>query len=473
MSVGTLKIKTFYKNMALDTNLISFWKFDESSGNASDALGSYNLTNNNTVGYATGKINNGADFGSGNTNKDFTIPSGFTNLASNAAFSFSFWIKTTDTTNNPFVSSRCNSSAHAQWNIMKHNSGYILFEISPANSSSNRMSVKNTTGNSLHDGNWHHVVITKAANRLTSGVKIYIDGTSCTVADDSTNTLSSDAPTGTAGAIGSRTATFGNFWNGMIDAFGIWSRELDATDVASLYNSGTGVQYPFATNVTVSATVVSVTASIPASTVSGGANVAPAVQAATFSVPASAVSGGATVASSVLSAVFSLPTVNVITPDAQILATVLTATFSLPTATPSGGASVDATVQSATFSIPAVSFIGSVSITPDAQVATFTTLAPTISAIGNVTVSATAVAATFSLQSPTVTAEQNAMFNAGVLSATFSVQSPTITAIRNVTIDASVISATFSIPTPLRKVGGLWTAQPRAQGVWTPQPRAI
>lgn len=228
-----------------------------------------------------------------------------------------------------------------------------------------------------------------------------------------------------------------------------------------------------ATNVTVSPSALSATFSVPASTQSGGANVAPAVQAATFSVPASAVSGGATIASSVLSAVFSIPTVNIITPDAQILATVLTATFSLPTATPSGGASVDATVQSATFSIPAVSFIGSVSITPDAQVATFTTLAPTISAIGNVTVSATAVAATFSLQSPTVTAEQNAMFNAGVLSATFSVQAPTITAIRNVTIDASVISATFSIPTPLRKVGGLWTPQPRAQGVWTPQPRII
>lgn len=228
------------------------------------------------------------------------------------------------------------------------------------------------------------------------------------------------------------------------------------------------------TDVTVSATVVSVTASIPASTQSGGATIAPNVLTATFSVQsATELIDEFFTPAQPITATFSIPAVNIITPDAQILATVLTATFSIPTATPSGGASIDATVQSATFSIPTVSFIGSVSITPDAQVATFTTLAPTISAIGNVTISATAVAATFSLQSPTVTAEQNAMFSAGVLSATFSIETPTITATRNVTIDASVVSAVFSIPTPLRKVGGLWTAQPRAQGVWTPQPRAI
>ena len=230
---------------------------------------------------------------------------------------------------------------------------------------------------------------------------------------------------------------------------------------------------PAATDVTCTPSVLAASFSIPAPTETGTANVTPAVQSAVFSSPARTVSGGATTTPNALSAVFSLPTVNIITPDAQILATVLTATFSLPTATPSGGASVDATVQSATFSIPTVSFIGSVTISPDAQVATFSTPAPTISAIGNVTVSASTVAATFSLQSPTVTAEQNAMFNAGVLSATFSIPTPTITATQNITVSASVISATFSIPTPLRKVGGLWTAQPRAQGVWTPQPRAI
>ena len=48
--------------MALTDNLVSYWKLDESSGNAADSVGSNTLTNTNTVTYSAGKINNGADF---------------------------------------------------------------------------------------------------------------------------------------------------------------------------------------------------------------------------------------------------------------------------------------------------------------------------------------------------------------------------------------------------------------------------
>lgn len=51
--------------MALTDNLVSYWKLDESSGNASDSVGSNTLTNNGTAGYASGKINNAVDFGTG------------------------------------------------------------------------------------------------------------------------------------------------------------------------------------------------------------------------------------------------------------------------------------------------------------------------------------------------------------------------------------------------------------------------
>jgi len=228
-----------------------------------------------------------------------------------------------------------------------------------------------------------------------------------------------------------------------------------------------------ATNVTVSASVLSATFSVPTRTVTGTANVTPSVLSAAFSTQAPAISGGATVSPSVLAATFSIPAPNIITPDALINASILSASFSVQSPTVGGGASVAVGVLTATFSQPTATFRGDYSHPASVLSATFSTPAPTISAIGNVSIAASVLSATFSLQSTTVSAEQNAMISAGVLSATFTVPTPTITAIRNVEITATTLVATFSIPKPLRKVGGLWTAQPREEGVWTPQARAI
>ena len=51
--------------MALTDNLVSYYKLDESSGNAADSVGSNTLTNTGTMTYGTGKINNGAVIESG------------------------------------------------------------------------------------------------------------------------------------------------------------------------------------------------------------------------------------------------------------------------------------------------------------------------------------------------------------------------------------------------------------------------
>ena len=59
--------------MALIDNLVSYWKMDETgTGNAEDSHGSNTFTNVGPFTYATGKINNGADFGVNNTTKELT-----------------------------------------------------------------------------------------------------------------------------------------------------------------------------------------------------------------------------------------------------------------------------------------------------------------------------------------------------------------------------------------------------------------
>ena len=78
---------------SLFSNLVSYYKLDESSGNATDTIGGKTLTNTNTVGYSAGIINNGADFGSTIThNKKLYRSDGLgINLSNN--FAISLWVK--------------------------------------------------------------------------------------------------------------------------------------------------------------------------------------------------------------------------------------------------------------------------------------------------------------------------------------------------------------------------------------------
>ena len=48
--------------MALIDTLVSLWRLEEASGSRDDTWGSNNLTDNNTVGQAAGKLGDAADF---------------------------------------------------------------------------------------------------------------------------------------------------------------------------------------------------------------------------------------------------------------------------------------------------------------------------------------------------------------------------------------------------------------------------
>ena len=65
--------------MALTDSLISYWKLDEASGNATDSHGTNTLTDTNTVTSVAGKINTARYFTNANTE--------FFTLADNASLS--------------------------------------------------------------------------------------------------------------------------------------------------------------------------------------------------------------------------------------------------------------------------------------------------------------------------------------------------------------------------------------------------
>ena len=77
--------------MSFTDNFIAFWKLGEASGTRVDSIGSNDLTDNNTVTQAAGKIGNCAQFTAANSE--------YLSIADNAAlstgdidFSIVFWV---------------------------------------------------------------------------------------------------------------------------------------------------------------------------------------------------------------------------------------------------------------------------------------------------------------------------------------------------------------------------------------------
>ena len=81
----------FASTIKSSSNNLAYWKFDESSGNASDATGNgYTLTNNNSVSFSAGKINNAAVFASANSK--YFSKSSASGLVPSSAITVAAWV---------------------------------------------------------------------------------------------------------------------------------------------------------------------------------------------------------------------------------------------------------------------------------------------------------------------------------------------------------------------------------------------
>src|SRR3990172_9233993 len=80
--------------MALTDNIVSYWKLDESSGNAADSTANANtLVNQNTTTYEAAKINNGAKVVSASIQGFSIADASQTGLDFSGNLSFSLWFK--------------------------------------------------------------------------------------------------------------------------------------------------------------------------------------------------------------------------------------------------------------------------------------------------------------------------------------------------------------------------------------------
>lgn len=230
--------------MSLLTNLQAYWKLDESSGNPADATGNgKTLTNNNSVAFDAGLINNGGDFGSSNSTKGFSISD---NLGiDGGAISFSLWIKPTalpGSNSDPFATSTfCFASQGSS-------TSSVFYSVHLANvSGTNRVYFARYKNDVASTGAFFNTSVSTSS--FTHVVGTY-DGTNLQVyVNNSAGTGATDSGNGSAGstfaALGSRNSVA--YASGKVDEVGIWSRALTVGEISSLYNSGAGYAYPFVT----------------------------------------------------------------------------------------------------------------------------------------------------------------------------------------------------------------------------------
>jgi hypothetical protein len=230
----------------LTTNLVSYWKFDEAStsGSAADSAGSNTLTNVNSATFSTGKINNAANMVH-SSSQYFSIADGSqTGLDITGDMTINAWVNfPTPLAASEVIGfvSKCDNSSRAWCSIFSNNGSNDTFTLAVSSNGTSNSQDTVVFSSPFATGTWYMLTVVYHASAGTFNV--YRNGSL------------EGTGTGLFNSIFSGTAEFRVGWdnnpsptdgfNGSMDEVGIWSRALSGSEVSQLYNSGSGIQYPF------------------------------------------------------------------------------------------------------------------------------------------------------------------------------------------------------------------------------------
>jgi hypothetical protein len=231
---------TGFKYASLRQGLVAYWPLNETAASgdvtAEDKSGKgNNLTSNNSVLSATGKIGNARDFVAANSE--------FLSIASNADMQFgdkdwslALWFNADDWGAYQ-IASKDQSGGRELEVVLTTNGGFnrILFSAKHSNGSVDQ--VIPATSDSLAIGVWHFFALR------------HINSTGIITARVNTFTRNYSRPAGqtwnstnTAFTLGSRAFVgFPGYFNGLIDECARWNRALSDAELDTLYNSGDGI----------------------------------------------------------------------------------------------------------------------------------------------------------------------------------------------------------------------------------------
>ena len=214
---------TDVKNDAnLGTNLIAFYKLEETSGTRVDEVSAQNLTDNNTVTNEAAKQGNGAVFVIANTEY---LSGGPAASSLGSTWTVAGWFKISNV-----------ATLQCLWSFAQN----IFINISATNlrlqiddNGANRIDSSATTRS---NGTFYHIAVTSSGT-AAGNTKIWINGTQ----DDSGTAINVAIDDGNFG-IGSQNSAE-RFFGGTADEVGLWSKVLTQSQIQELYNSGSGIPW--------------------------------------------------------------------------------------------------------------------------------------------------------------------------------------------------------------------------------------
>lgn len=223
------------------TSLVSHYRMEESSGSRSDSYASNTLSEDTGgVASAAGRQGTAADFETSTPGSRLYTAS--SNLCISGDLTWSVWAKfeslpagsNTRTMMVRGPSFTSDGTRHIMARVITSGS---LYTMQYAVSSDGYDSVTlEPAGFSLNTTDWFHfALVYKASTHL----KVYLNGVE--VGSLSTGIPASLNTSGSTNFYIGGGA--GNAWDGLLDEMTLWSKELSASEIMSLYNNGSGIPY--------------------------------------------------------------------------------------------------------------------------------------------------------------------------------------------------------------------------------------
>lgn len=219
--------------MALTDSLVAYYKLD-SGALTTDSVGSFTLTNTNSVGEGTAKLGTAsADFGTANTNKRLQISNDLG--TDGASITMSFWVKMNTEIGSgiqSFVQHGGATSFVNDWVGYDYNAGTrrLGWNRQKQNVSNNTFYYNVTLGTT----NWHHIVYTYDGTTMKgyyNGIEVVsqaLSGNGISVAIDSF-TIGHDLG-----------QVYAGYASALIDEVGVWTRAITGNEVLNLFRNGAG-----------------------------------------------------------------------------------------------------------------------------------------------------------------------------------------------------------------------------------------
>lgn len=225
----------------LNTNFLAAYNLSSTTDDKSGIT----LTNVGTTTFTTGKNGNAADLGASNTTKSLKVDNNISYAG--GAYSISGWFNVT-TAPGSGAEMIGVSVTHGTTDFSSLFIGYFnnggTFQAEFIRDKVNVGSQGVTANQTLTAGTWYHMVLTYDGSTVQGWVNGSSLGTAAASGNGSTggNTYASTFAIG--GLIYTPADTYLRpRWSGLVDACYLWNKKLSDTEVADLYNSGTGSFY--------------------------------------------------------------------------------------------------------------------------------------------------------------------------------------------------------------------------------------